>query len=375
MAKLFIPGQTIGIIGGGHIARMLTLAAKTLGFHVGILDSEENSAAGQIADWQIVAKVTDELALVKFAERCDVLTYEHEKISLSQFRQLQNIVDIPQGFDTLSFMQDRFLERAFLEEINMNIAPYTTIVQFTDIEDSIDSIGFPCVLKTTQNFLGDNMYHVMNSIKDIKGCLPLIHSGTCILEAVIPFEHEVSIVVVGNGLNEYKVYPVAENQLDGEKQWYQTHVPAVLDLEVLKELERVALTIAQGLHLKGVLTVELFVTESGMIYVNRLISLPIESGSYTLEATSLSQYEAHIRGICGWPLPEIKLISPAITLGIRGGELARSIGQIPYHPNWYYHYYSKNKQIFNQLMGHVTILTQDIQSSLKEVKESRIWIE
>lgn len=372
MSELFIPGQTIGIIGGGHVARLLTLAAKSIGFQVGILEPEQGCSAAEIADWQIVSEFNDQNAMIKMAEKCDVLTFEQTPLDMTLLNRISELTSIPQSFELLEFPQNRLLERDFLDASNINIAPYATINRFPDIEKNIDSIGFPCILKTVHQRDGYNQ-HTMNRISDIRGCLPLIKSGTCILEAVIPFEKELTVMIVGNGNGNYSKFPIAETTYDHQGEFSQAVVPARVSQEIEDEIYRIADDIAVTLNVQGVLTIEMFITESQMIYVNSVSAGPHSSGAYSMEATNLSQFDAHIRGVCGWQLPFVTLYSPAIVLNIVGDQLIETISYIPFQDNWYHHYYGKNSLSKTETIGHVTVLTEDLEDEMRKIKNTNIW--
>lgn len=373
MSNLFIPGQTIGIVGGGHLARLLALSAKSIGFQVGIFDPKEGCSAAEVADWQIVSTFDDELALVKMAEKCDILTFEYSLVAIEVIRKLDELVTIVQSDELLACPQDRLLERRVLEESNINIAPYGIISQISDIEGYIDSIGFPCILKSVHKREGQETQHLMTKVSDIRGCLPLIKEGKCILEALIPFEKEIAVMVVGNGNGDYTTFPVAETFYDEDKQFVSAVVPADISTEIVEEVYRIADNLAVTLNLQGVMTLEMFITSSGMIYVNTINPGPHDAGSYSMEATNLSQFDAHVRGICGWQLPEVKLQSAAVLLQVQESQLVETISYIPFKKNWYHHYYGNDSLNQKEVVGHITALTTDIEGELTSIRETQIW--
>ncbi len=354
------------------MGRMLTFSAKSMGFRVGVLDPTSDCPAAQVADWHIVASFDDRKALVKLAEKADVLTYEFENVDVDTLHSIEEEIPVPQGSDLLAITQDRLMEKAFLESNNINIAPYETIVNITDIEEVIDGIGFPCVLKTTRGGYDGKGQHVMRSVADIQGCIPLLKTGTCVLEAWIPFEKEISLMVAANGLGDIRTFPVVEN-IHRQNILHETLAPAKVSEEVIEEAERIGRVTAKSLNLRGVLGIEMFLDTAGGIYVNELAPRPHNSGHYSIEACNMSQFEAHIRGICNWPLSEVKLLSPAVMVNILGEHLIDSMVQIPEKPNWHFHYYGKAEAKFGRKMGHVTVLTENIEDELKEIEASKIW--
>lgn len=367
-----LPGSTIGILGGGQLGRMMTASAKEMGFRVGVLDPTADCPAAQIADWQIVAEYDDVLALEQLAKRSDVITYEFENVDVDALAAVEGIAYVPQGSDMLAITQDRLLEKAFLEENNIVIAPHATIISPSDIPDNIDAIGYPCVLKTTRGGYDGKGQYVLKDKKDLAPSMEMLKIGTCVLEAWIPFEKEISVLAAGNGTGEVTVFPVVEN-IHRNNILHETIAPARITSEVSEEAQRIARVIAKALNLSGVLAVEMFLTKTGSLYVNELAPRPHNSGHYSIEACSISQFDAHIRGICGWPLPKVRLLSRAMMVNILGQHLDGTLALIDEKPNWQFHYYGKAEAREGRKMGHITILTKDMGKTLKEVRQTKVW--
>lgn len=372
MSNVVIPEKTIGIVGGGQLGRMMALSAKEMGYRVAVLDPEPDCPAAQVADWQIVAKYEDRESLMDLALKTDVLTYEFENVDADAITEMKKTVSVPQGSDLLSMTQDRLMEKAYLDSNNINIAPYATIISLQDIEEAIDSIGFPCVLKTIRGGYDGKGQFVLHDEDDIKKCASLLQSGTCVLEAWIPFEREISVMVARNEAGDLTVFPVSEN-IHRNNILHQSIIPARVDHEVEEEVERIARTIAENVFLVGVLGIEMFLTSAGTIYVNEMAPRPHNSGHYSIEACSLSQFDAHIRAICGWPLPEVDLLSEAVMVNILGEHLEETKRQIQLKPEWNFHYYGKKEARKGRKMGHITILTENIEKTLASIMDTGIW--
>ncbi|OJG97149.1 phosphoribosylaminoimidazole carboxylase, ATPase subunit [Enterococcus termitis] len=362
----------IGIVGGGQLGRMMALSAREMGFRVGVLDPTVDCPAAQVADWHLLAEYDDLEALKELATRSQVLTYEFENVDVETLMQVQDLVEIPQGTDLLAITQDRLLEKSFLEENNIVIAPYATIVSPTDIQDAIDGIGYPCVLKTTRGGYDGKGQFVLYSTSDVAASMPLLREGTCVLEAWIPYEKEISVLVSGNGQGGYTVFPVVEN-IHRNNILHETIAPARVEEEVIAEAQRIALVIAESVDLAGTLAVEMFLTNDGGIYVNELAPRPHNSGHYSIEACSMSQFDAHIRGICGWPLAKVDLLSGAVMVNILGNEIYETMDIISEKPDWHFHYYGKAEAKKDRKMGHITILTEDTFETLEEIYQTNIW--
>ncbi len=369
--KPLMPNRTIGIVGGGQLGRMMAMSAKKMGFRVGVLDPAANCPTAQVADWHIVAAYDDVFALEEMARRADVITYEFENVSVEALNSILPYASIPQGTDLLAITQDRLLEKSFLEANNIVIAPYATIISPTDIQDAIESIGYPCVLKTTRGGYDGKGQYVLYSTADLAPSMNLLREGTCELEAWIPFEKELSILVAGNG-ETFTTFPVVEN-IHRNNILHQTIAPANIDPEVAEEAKRIAHIIAKALDLQGVLAIEMFLTKSGGLYVNELAPRPHNSGHYTIEACSMSQFDAHIRGICSWPLPDVDLLSPALMVNVLGEVLTDTYDLIADKPDWQFHYYGKEEAKKGRKMGHITILSDDIAGLSEEIYQTNIW--
>lgn len=367
-----MPGSTIGILGGGQLGRMMTVSAKEMGFRVGVLDPTPDCPAAQLADWQIVAEYNDVNALKELAKRSDVITYEFENVDVDALVAVEEIAHVPQGSDMLAITQDRLLEKAFLEENNIVIAPHATITNPSDILDEIDGIGYPCVLKTTRGGYDGKGQYVLHDKSDLAPAMELLHAGTCVLEAWIPFEREISVIVAGNGAGDVTVFPVVEN-MHRNNILHETIAPARITSEVSEEAQRIGGVIANALNLSGVLCIEMFLTKNGGLYVNELAPRPHNSGHYSIEACSMSQFDAHVRGICGWPLPKVRLLSRALMVNVLGEHVEGTLGLIAEKPEWHFHYYGKAEAKTGRKMGHITILTKDMGKTLKEVKATKVW--
>ena len=373
LVKPLLPGSTIGIVGGGQLGLMIAISAKEMGFKVGVLDPVTNCPAAQVADWYIQGTYDDTFSLEELARRTDVITYEFENVSVEALNAISSMSFIPQGTDLLAITQDRLLEKSFLETNNIVIAPYATIVIPTDIQDAIDGIGYPCVLKTKRGGYDGKGQYVLKSRADLAPAMDLLREGTCVLEAWIPFEKEISILVAGNGQGDYSTFPVVEN-IHRNNILHETIAPAAIADEVVEEAERIARVIAEGMSLSGVLCIEMFLTKTGGLYVNELAPRPHNSGHYSIEACSMSQFDAHIRGICGWPLSKkVRLLSEAVMVNVLGEQLLESYHLIDKKPDWQFHFYGKAQAKKGRKMGHITIVTEDIQQTLDEIKKTNIW--
>ena len=366
------PGQTIGIIGGGQLGRMMAIAAKEAGFRIAVLEPTSDSPAGQVADEEIVAAYDDRNALQELAEKSDVITYEFENIDYEALKWLSNRAYIPQGAELIKITQDRILEKAALKEAGVAVAPYSVIGHVGSLKKEIEKIGFPCVLKTSRGGYDGKGQHVIREPRDAEDAALLLSHGPCVLEAWIPFNKELSVVMTRSVNGELKCFPVGEN-IHVNNILHETIVPARISNAVSEKAKQLAEKIADHLNLVGTLAVELFLTQDEELYVNELAPRPHNSGHYTIEACQISQFGQHIRAICGWPLREPQLLKPAVMINILGQHVDGVIDQIPTRPDWSIHLYGKNGAKQNRKMGHLTILTDNLERTLNEIDANPAW--
>lgn len=374
MSKIIFPGQTIGIIGGGQLGRMMAIAAKEAGFKIAVLEPAMDSPCGQIADIRIVAPYDDEAALEELAEVSDVITYEFENIDYAGLKRLTEIAYVPQGAELVQTTQDRILEKAALTNAETPVAPYITARNFQELEQKIEQVGYPCVVKTARGGYDGKGQQIVKAAEDLSLAKDLFTHSACVAEAFIPFEMEISVIVQRNVHGETYCLPVGEN-IHVNHILHETIVPARITQSTEKLAIEAAEKIADELNLVGTLAVEMFVLASGEILINELAPRPHNSGHYSIEACNISQFHQHIRAICGWPLRKPELWSPSIMVNILGQHVVPVTNSISKYPDWSIHLYGKQEAKNNRKMGHVTIMTDDVNHTLDEIKNSGIWAE
>ncbi|MEC1374927.1 5-(carboxyamino)imidazole ribonucleotide synthase [Heyndrickxia oleronia] len=373
MNNTFIqPGKTIGIIGGGQLGRMMALAAKEAGFRIIVLDPTDDCPCGQVADEQLTAGYDDFQALQRLAEKCDVITFEFENIDYESLVSLTKIANVPQGAEIIRITQDRITEKRTLIDAGVKVAPYEVIHSKAELLNGIEQIGYPCVLKTSRGGYDGKGQHVLRSNQDVLEAEKLLVHGPCVLESWLAFEKEISVIITRNGNGDMECFPVGEN-IHVDNILHQTIVPARIKEDIAETAYRLARQIADHIHLVGTLAVEMFVTRDGDIFINELAPRPHNSGHYSIEACDFSQFAQHIRSICNWPLSQPKLLKPVVMVNVLGQHVAKLIKQIPLHSDWSIHLYGKAQAKHQRKMGHVTVLTDNIDITLLDLNNSGIW--
>ncbi|PJW14651.1 5-(carboxyamino)imidazole ribonucleotide synthase [Geobacillus sp. Manikaran-105] len=374
MAKRWIvPGQTIGMIGGGQLGRMMALAAREMGFRIAVLDPTPDSPCGQVADVEITAPYHDLDAIAELARVSDVITYEFENIDAQALEWLEANAYVPQGSRLLAVTQDRALEKAAIVEAGLPVAPYREVDGWDELEQAVAMTGFPCVLKTRRGGYDGKGQYVLRGEGDLAKAADLLGLGPCILEGWVPFVKEMSVIVARNLDGETAVFPVAEN-IHIENILHQTIVPARIPESVQERAIRYAEVLAASFSLVGTLAVEMFLTADGDIYINELAPRPHNSGHYTINACATSQFAQHIRAVCNWPLGSTELLKPAVMVNLLGEHVGPAIGQIgALGGAAYLHLYGKHEAKPKRKMGHVTVLADDVEEALRRIESWQIW--
>lgn len=361
--------KTIGIIGGGQLGQMMAISAQYMGHTVITLDPNPHCSASKVSDRMIVAEYDDVESLLQLAYACDVITYEFENVSAAALHEIEACVAIPQTIRLLEITQNRKFEKTFLtNEAKVHVAPWKLIENPNDLPQTVTKKQ---VLKTTTGGYDGHGQVVLKSSDDLLAAQELASKTECVLEDFVDFVCEISVIISGNG-QQFVTFPLAENE-HFENILHQTIAPARIPAEIAQKAEQMALDIAKELHLAGTLCVEMFLGKDGQIYVNELAPRPHNSGHYTIEACDFSQFDLHIKGILGEKLPTPQLLKPAIMLNLLGQHVEPAKKLLETHPDWHQHDYGKAEAKHNRKMGHVTILTDDFDESLREIQASNVW--
>ncbi|HEL0422496.1 TPA: 5-(carboxyamino)imidazole ribonucleotide synthase [Streptococcus equi subsp. zooepidemicus] len=343
--------KTIGIIGGGQLGQMMAISAIYMGHKVITLDPAADCPASLVSE-VIVAPYSDVEALRQLAERCDILTYEFENVDADALDTVVKEEQLPQGTDLLRMSQNRIFEKDFLtNKAGVAVAPYRVVSSSLDLEQLDFSKNY--VLKTATGGYDGHGQVVIRTEADLEEANKLANTAECVLEEFVSFDREISVIVSGNG-TDVTVFPVQEN-IHRNNILSKTIVPACISEAVSAKAQAMAVKIAEQLNLSGTLCVEMFVA-GDEILVNEIAPRPHNSGHYSIEACDFSQFDTHILGVLGQPLPAIKLHAPAIMLNVLGQHMEQAQRYATENPSAHLHLYGKIEAKHNRKMGHVTVL-------------------
>lgn len=362
--NVIIPPQTIGIIGGGQLGRMMAIAARYMGYKIAVLDPTPDCPTAQVADVQITTKYDDMDGIKKLAEISDVVTYEFENVDLEAATYIENLGKLPQGAYALEITQNREREKTVMQDAGLPIPYFSIVSTAEECEQALQNFTFPAVIKTCSGGYDGKGQLKLESADDIPAaCAFAEKNSTCIIEQWVPFDREISVVFTRAQSGEIEFFPVAEND-HKDHILYQTTVPANISETVQTQAIDAAKTLAEKMNIVGTFAIEMFVNGDN-IFLNEMAPRPHNSGHYSIEACNISQFHQHIRAICGLALTPVSLLKSAAMVNILGEDLEPTLALMPELTNGFVHLYGKDGVKPKRKMGHVTF----IGNTVKEVTE------
>ncbi len=354
MTDMLPVGATIGILGGGQLGRMLSVAASRLGFKTHIFEPGANPPAGHVADRVTTAPYSDEAALRAFAESVDVVTYEFENIPTSALDLIESLRPVRPNRKALMVSQDRLTEKAFLAELGLDVAPFAAVDDEVDLAEAIAEIGTPAILKTrTLGYDGKGQARIM-APDEAEAALAAMAEAPSILEGFVDFGFEVSVIAARGLDGQIACFDPGENvHKDGILD--TTTVPARLSQAQHEAAIEAAAKILGALDYVGVMGVELFVTEAGLV-VNEIAPRVHNSGHWTQNGCVIDQFEQHIRAVAGWPLGDGSRHSDVVMENLIGDDMDR-VPALAADPTVALHLYGKAEAKPGRKMGHVNRIT------------------
>jgi 5-(carboxyamino)imidazole ribonucleotide synthase len=353
---------TIGVIGGGQLGRMFAVDAKRMGYHVIVLDPQEHSPCGQVADEQIVAAYDDLDAVAELGRRSDVVTFEFENIAVESVVHLEQLgYRVTPSSEVLRITQDRLLEKRFVRECGVATADFDEIDRIDDLSRAAMMVGFPAVLKTVRGGYDGKGQWRAKTLDEAKAAFAAAKGAKLIFDKFVPFARELSVIATRDAKDEIVTYPVAENVHD-RGILATTVAPARIDKKLTARAQQMAATIGRKLKIVGTYAVEFFLTHEEELLVNEIAPRPHNSGHYTIDVTQCSQYEQHVRAICDLPLAQPRLFTGAVMVNILGegtGDYLAGIPTLLSDPSIVLHIYGKRHAVARRKMGHFTMLVDE----------------
>ena len=373
MTRRYLPGATIGLMGSGQLGRMFAIAARRMGYRVHVFSPEKDTPAGQLADREVMGAYEDESAVRTFAKELDLLTFEFENIPRATIDWCATECDVRPAGSILHTAQNRLREKDFLSGAGIPVATYRAVRSAADLARAFEEVKTPAILKSAAFGYDGKGQRFIERAGDLDAIWSERPGDELILERAIDFEMEVSVIVARGEDGAMKTFPVCEN-IHRDHILDFTVVPARVSPAVEESAADLARAIAEKLDLVGLLAVEMFLQRDGNLLVNELAPRPHNSGHWTIEGCATSQFEQHVRAVCGMTLGSTGVLRPSAMANLLG-DLWRA-GE----PNWagafavegtHLHLYGKREPRARRKMGHLTTLADSTGAAMEAVSRAR----
>ena len=363
---MILPNATLGVLGGGQLGRMFTLAAYSMGYRVVVLDPDPHSPAGLIADQHIKSDYRDHAALQLLGDECAAVTTEFENVPAESMEYLEKFCAVRPHAEAVRIAQDRIREKTFVQDHGLATAAFAAIYEDADIVAAIETLTAPLLMKTASlGYDGKGQVQV-NTLAEARSAFEQLGNAACVLEEMVDLEREISVILARSINGQSSVYPVGENRhVNGILD--TTIVPATIDASLREQAIGMATRLADSMDYCGILAVEFFCTRQGELLINELATRPHNSGHYTVDACATSQFEQQVRMMCGLPPGDTQLLSPVVMTNLLGNLWKDG------EPDWqqvlnesqaHLHLYGKKDARPGRKMGHINCIAADIEQAL-----------
>ncbi len=365
VAKPLGPGATIGVLGGGQLGRMMAIEARQMGYRIIVLDPSPRCPTAQVSDGVVVGALDDLEAARHLAAQVDVITLDTEHVPADVLDALEAIVPVRPGARVLRTIQDRLVQKQFLDGLGLPQARWAP-VDNADVEAALAAVGRPAILKVRRAGYDGKGQVRIDAGADAAAQLTKLRGEPAVAEEVVAFVREVSVILARGLDGQIQIYPIAEN-VHRRHILHTTQAPAPMPADRRAAAEAIAVSVAEALGHVGVMAVELFELADGRLLVNEIAPRTHNSGHYTYGACATSQFEQHIRAVCGMPLGDPRPLTGAVMVNLIGDLWSAG------PPNWQavlarpearLHLYGKDAPAPGRKMGHVTLLDDDSQRAL-----------
>lgn len=363
MTRIVRPGGTIGVLGGGQLGRMMAVVARQMGYRIIVLDPSPRCPTAQVADGTVVGALDDLEAAKHLASQVDVITLDTEHVPAELLAELDPIAPVRPNARVLATIQDRLVQKRFLDGLGLPQAAWTPV---DDPHTALAQVGRPAIFKVRRAGYDGKGQQRVNSDGDPVALLATLRGEPAVAEAVVPFVREVSVILARGLAGEIQIYPIAENA-HRRHILHTTRAPAPMPEPRRVRAEDMAVSIAEALDHVGVMAVEMFELADGQLLINEIAPRTHNSGHYTYGACATSQFEQHVRAICGIPLGDPRAMTGAVMVNLIGDLWAKG------PPAWQHvlavpearlHLYGKDAPAPGRKMGHVVLLDDDTERGL-----------
>ncbi len=366
---MILPPNTLGMLGGGQLARFFVIAAHEMGYKVIVLDPDQNSPAGKIADKHLCAAYDDSFALDEMAKTCAAVTTEFENVPASTLEALAKAVPVHPSASAVAICQHRIQEKNFLRDNGFPHAPYAQVKSDADIPAAGSGL-YPGILKVARFGYDGKGQARVSTPEEAAAAFKSFNNELCVLEKRVTLDTEVSVVLARDSAGKVQTFPTAEN-IHRNGVLDISIVPARCDADMREKAQMLASQVAEKLCYIGTLGVEFFVSD-GKLLINEMAPRPHNSGHYTIDACVTNQFEQQVRALCGLPLGDPSQHSGAVMVNLLGDVWQGADKEdepewdiLFAQPNLKLHLYGKHQARQGRKMGHFTVIGQDAERVLK----------
>jgi 5-(carboxyamino)imidazole ribonucleotide synthase len=359
------PGATIGVLGGGQLGRMMAVVARQMGYRIIVLDQSARCPTAQVSDGVVVGALDDVEAATRLARQVDVITLDTEHVPAELLAVLETIAPVRPGAGVLRTIQDRLVQKQFLDGLGLPQAVWAPVAA-DDVHAALAVVGRPAILKVRRAGYDGKGQVRIDRDDDPVALLARLGGEPAVAEEVIGFAREISVILARGLDGQIQIYPIAEN-VHRRHILHTTRAPAAMPDDRRKRAEAIAVTVAEALGHVGVIAVEMFELPDGRLLVNEIAPRTHNSGHYTYGACATSQFEQHLRAVCGMPLGDPRALTGAVMVNLIG-DLWRDgppdWREVLARPEARLHLYGKDAPAPGRKMGHVVLLDDDVARAL-----------
>ena len=364
MVKPLMPGATIGVLGGGQLGRMMAVTARQMGYRIIVLDPSPRCPTAQVSDGVVVGTLDDLEAAMHLARQVDVITLDTEHVPADLLAELEKIAPVRPGSSVLRTIQDRLVQKQFLDRIGL---PQAKWAPADDIDAALAKCGRPAIVKVRRaGYDGKGQVRIDES-SDAQAVVAKLRGEPAVVEEVVRYVREISVVLARGVDGTHRIYPIAEN-VHRHHILHTTRAPARMSDAMREQAVQIATKIADSLAHIGVMAVEMFELSDDRLLVNEIAPRTHNSGHYTYGACATSQFEQHVRAICGLPLGDPRALTGAVMVNLIGDLWNAGVPpweHVLSRPEARLHLYGKDRAAPGRKMGHVLLLDDDTDRALE----------
>jgi len=372
MVSAILPGQTIGVLGGGQLGRMMALAARRMGYRIVVLDPNPRCPTAQVSDGVVVGALDDREAAVLLAKQVDVITLDTEHVPAEILDELERHAPVRPGASVLRTIQDRQTQKQFLDRLGIPQARWAPVGSDIELAGALARFGGRGIVKHRRAGYDGKGQMRVEAQGQLAQVAQWLRDTPAVMEEVVPFAREISAILARGISGEVRMYPIAEN-VHRRHILHTTRAPATLSDTSWRQVHDIANSIAEALGVVGVMAVEMFELESGALLVNEIAPRTHNSGHFTWGACATSQFEQHVRAICGLRLGDPRPLSGAVMVNLIGDLWTHGVPPswrtVLDRPEAHLHLYGKDGAAPGRKMGHVLLVDDDTDRALATAEE------